>query len=261
MLTLADISLAVARIVTPENIISGTATAGATTSLTDTVNLTTETARFDKGILWIQSGANSGKVLTVTGNPANKLEFATQTDAIAIGDRYSVARPIYPYNQIKAAIMQALDDTFVEGEDASLTGDGETLEFNLPSGVWDVLKVRIESTAHPEGNYFSAHWREQSGKIKFDYGYAPEDDYSIRLYFRDQHPELTAATSEIDSEIDTNWLKYKAAENLLLWGMGIYKGAAEYRIEERMNLVLARMKMLSPRRGGPVVIMRSPGSV
>ena len=86
MLTLADITLTVARIVTPENIISGTATAGATTSLTDTVNITTPTAYFDKGILWMQSGTNSGKVLHVTGNPSNKLNFAALTDAIAAGD-------------------------------------------------------------------------------------------------------------------------------------------------------------------------------
>lgn len=261
MLTLADISLAVTRIVTPENIISGTATAGTITSLTDTVNLTTPTAYFDKGILWMQSGTNSGKVLTVTGNPSNKLNFAALTDAIAAGDRYSVARPIYPYNQIVSAIHQALDETYVEGENATLTGDGTTLEFNLPTGVWDVKKVRIENAAYPENCYFSNHWKEQSGKIKFDYGYPPDDDYSIRLYFRDQHPQLTAATSEIDSEIDTNWLKYKAAEYLLNWGMGVYKAAAEYRIEERMNLVLAQQKKLTARRGGPDLIIRTPASI
>ena len=261
MLTLADISLAVARIVTPDNLISGTATAGTTTSLTDTVNLTTPTAYFDKGILWMESGTNSGKILTVTGNPANKLNFATLADAIAIGDRYTVARPIYPLNQIKAAIMQALDETYIEGEDATLTGDGETLEFTLPTGVWDVIRVRIEHASYPEQCYISSHWKEQSGKIKFDYGYAPEDDYSIRLYFKDQHPALTAATTEIDSEIDTNWLKYKAAEYLLLWGMGVYKAATEYRIEERMNFVLARLQKLSPRRGGPSLILRTAAQV
>ena len=261
MLTLADISLAVARLVTPENIVSGTATAGTTTSLTDTVNLTQQTAYFDKGILWIQSGTNSGKVLHVTGNPANKLNFATLADAIAIGDRYAVARPIYPYNQIVSAIQQALDETYIEGEDATLTGDGTTLEFSLPTGVWDVKRVRIENATYPEDCYFSSHWKEQSGKIKFDYGYAPDDDFSIRLYFRDQHPALTAATSEIDSEIDTNWLKYKAAEILLNWGLGVYKGAVEYRIEERMNLVLARSRLLRARRGGPDVIVRTAPQV
>ncbi len=259
MLTLADLTLAVARIVTPENIISGTATAGTTSSLTDTVNITTPTAYFDKGILWIQSGANAGKVLALTGNPANKLNFATQADAIAAGDRYAVARPVYPYNQIKAAIMQALDETYIEGEDATLTGDGETLEFTLPDGVWDVIRVRLEHTGYPEDNYISSHFKEQSGKIKFDYGYAPEDGYVIRLYYRDQHAELTSATSEIDSEINTNWLKYKAAEHLLNWAMGIYKGAVEYRIEERMNLVLAALKGKLPRRGGPLVIVRTAG--
>jgi len=219
------------------------------------------TAYFDKGILWIQSGANAGKVLTVTGNPANKFTFTAQAVTISAGDRYSVARPIYPYNQIVSAIHQALDETYVEGEDATLTGDGTTLEFTLPAGVWDVKRVRIEHPSYPEECYTSSHWKEQSGKIKFDYGYAPETDYTIRLYFRDQHPQLTAATSEISPEIDTNWLKYKAAENLLLWGMGVYKGAAEYRIEERMNLVLAQQKKLTPRRGGPDMLVRTSARI
>jgi len=137
--------------------------------------------------------------------------------------------------------------------------DVETLEFTLPDGVWDVIRVRCEHTGYPEDNYISSHFKEQSGKIKFDYGYAPEDGYVIRLYYRDQHAELTSATSEIDSEINTNWLKYKAAEHLLNWAMGIYKGAVEYRIEERMNLVLAALKGKLPRRGGPLVIVRTAG--
>jgi len=261
MTTAADIALAVTRIVTPENIITGTATAGATTSLTDTVNLTTPTAYFDKGILWIQSGVHAGKVLVVTGNPSNKLNFAvlSPATAIAAGVLYSVARPIYPWNQIIAGIQQALDETHIEAEDATLTGDGTTLEFALPTGVSDVKKVWTESASFPEDNSVSHHWKEQSGKIKFDYGYAPDDDYTIRLYYRTQHPALTAATTEINAEIDTNWLKYKASENLLLWGMGVYKGAVEYRIEERMNLALSRGRLLSPRRTAPDVLIRTAG--
>lgn len=261
MLTLADISLSVARIVTPENITSGAATTGATTSLTDTVNLTQQNSYFDKGILWIRSGTHSGKVLLVTSHLSNKLSFAvlSPATAIAAGDLYAVARPIYPYEQIKSAIMQALDDTHVEGEDATLIGDGETLEFNLPSGVWDVKRVRIEHATEADDFSISTHWKEQSGKIKFDYGYAPDDDYLIRLYYRDQHPALTTYSSEIDSEINTNWLKYKAAEYLLLWGMGVYKGATEYRIEERINKVMMELKRLTPRRGSPDVIVHTAG--
>lgn len=262
MQTLADLTLAVARIVTPENLVSGAATAGATTSLTDTLNLTQQQQYFDKGILWIHSGDHAGKVLRVSGHNGNKLSFDALGTAIAAGVRYSVVRNIYPYQQIKSAIMQALDDTHVDAKDDTLTGDGETLEFTLPTGVYDVKRVWIKHPTDTSGlwDFQSTHWREQDGKLKFDYGYAPNDDFKIEITHRGRHEELIDHDDELNAEINPEWLKQKAAEYLLNWGMGRYGAQAEYRIEERVQLVMERLKRLTPRFGSPDVVVRTAGA-
>lgn len=254
MLTLSDITRQVARLVLPDMIATGSATAGATTSLTDTVYLTQPDAYFDKGTLWITSGTYDGQVLRVTGHRSNALTFSpTLAGAISAGNRYTVARAIYPYEQIKQAVMTALDDTYVEAEDATLTGDGTTLTFTLPTGVYDVKAVWIENPGNTSGNdnYKSSHWRERNGSLRFDYGYPPEDDWLIRVIYRARHADLVDYDDEVDGQIRQEWLRYAAARYLLDWGMGIYKAQAEYRIEERMNLVLEKLKELKPRNDAP----------
>lgn len=257
MLTLADITLAVARIVNPENIVTGSATAGTTTSLTDTSNLTQDQAYFDKGTLWILSGTHAGKVLTVTGHNGNKLSFAALGSAISAGDRFAVLRAAYPWQQLKAAISTVLNDeaAYIDSENSALEGDGETLEFNLPSGVFSVKEVWIEDPSDNRNNYKAAHWKEKNGKLRFDFGYPPDDGWTIRIIYRDQHAELTTYSDEINSGIDTAWLKYAAAKALLDWGMGKYGAQAEYRIEERMGFVMEKLKYLRARE--PEIIIKT----
>jgi len=161
--------------------------------------------------------------------------------------------------RVISAINEALDETRVEAEDATLTGDGTTLHFALPSGVYDVKRVHIEDPDDATYKPISSHWKEQGGTLKFDYGFAPDDGWTIRVVYKAAHPELTAYSSAISAEIDSDWLKYKAAEKLLLWGLGEYGANVEYRIEERMNLVLEKLKLLSSRRWSPDVIFHSGG--
>lgn len=258
MLTLSDITRQVARLVLPDMMMTGTATAGAATSLTDSNNMTQPDQWWDKGTVWLLSGTHQGKLATITGHRGNQITFATFTTSVGTC-RYAVARAIYPYERIKGAIMQALDDTHIDSEDATLEGDGETLEFTLPAGVYDVKEVWIENPNDATANFKSSHWKERNGILRFDYGYPPDDGWTIRVRYRDQHSELVDYDDEVDAVIDTDWLRFSAARYLLDWGMGVYKAQAEYRIEERMNLVLERLKTLTPRRDAPDVMIRSAG--
>ena len=261
MLTLADITFAIARIVNPENIATGSATAGTTTSITDTANLTQDQAYFDRGTLWILSGTHAGKVLSITSHNGNKVSFAALGSAPSAGDRFAVCRAAYPWQQLKSAVSIALSDerAYIEAEDATLDGDGDTLEFTLPSGVFNLKEVWIENPDDKSQNYKSAHWKEKNGKLRFDYGYPPEDGWVIRVIYRDQHAELTTYSDEINIGINTEWLKYAAAKALLDWGMGRYGAQAEYRIEERMGMVMERLKMLHPRSAGPDILIKTAG--
>jgi len=256
MTTLAEMTLKVAREIT--EVLNGTATAGAGTSITDTDNLTQQNAYWDKGSVWILSGDHSGKTAIVTGFSANKVTFADFGSTVGTC-RYAVGRATFPYRQIVQAINAALDEIRVLGEDASLTGDGETLEFTLPAGVTDVESVEFtQYGSSPAVKTPSHHWKIRGGKIKWDYGYAPCDGDTIHLWHRTYHDELTTYSDTLDERVQVEWLKWKACEHALYWGIKTYQDAKEYRLEELMNKVIERQKGLLPQ---PIAIkIRTAGS-
>lgn len=254
MPTLFDIALKVAREV--GDVMDGVATAGTTASLTDTEILIQPAQFWKAGTLFIKSGTHLGKALYVTGYDNHTLTFATQTGAIVSGDRFAVMRGIYPFNQIVTAVNQALEFTHVNAEDATLIGDGATLEFTLPTGVFNVKRVQFGRNTEI---LTSNHWRETGTKLRFDYGYAPVDGDTIRIVYRSLHNELSASSDVISNEIDREWLKFKAAEQLLWWGVSVYGNVPEYRIEEKMNKVIAALKGKQPRRDAPDIVMNTGG--
>lgn len=263
MTTLAQLTLRLARIVT--DVLDGEATTGATTSLTDTVNLVQNNQYWDRGTLWILSGTHAGKVLAVTGYVSNKLSFASLgATAIAAGNRYAVARAIYPYQVLVSKLHAALDETYVIADGspvaptADITGDGETLSFALPAGVSRLARVEIEdTTTTPATRSPSHHWEERDGYILFQPGYAPWDEYTIHPYYRTAHTAMTLATDTLSTQINAEWLVWKAAEYVLYWGVQTYGDAKEYRIEELLNRVLAKQKGMYPRK--PAMIVKTSG--
>ena len=257
MTTLLDISLKVAKEVM--DVIEGTATGGSTTTLADTALLASlPNDHFNNGRLWIKSGTHASEIYTVTDftTTTGVVTFAAVTGAIDAGVRYAIARNSYPWDQIVSAIQRALDSTWVTGIDSTLEGDGETLEFTLPTGVYDVKRVEFSDTAVTNGGRKnSTHWHETStGTLRFDYGYAPIDGYTIHVYYRDQHAELTDYSVVISNEINVEWLKWAAAQELLWWGVNMYGQQVEYRIEERMNKVITMLKGKTPRREPDFII-------
>lgn len=255
MKTFYDISLDVARIVMPDMLLDGEVTASTTTGITDTLNIVQQDEYYSKGIIWINSGTYAGRVFALTTNFGNKVNWTTAlAGAPAAGVLFTIAPRVYTLPTLRAKIMQALWDTYIEDEEDTLIGDGTTLEFTLPTGVYDVKRVRIQHPTEAANFYYSAHWKVKDGKIKFDYGFSPEDDYKIVLVHAAQHAILSAYNSEVNHEIDTNWLKYQAAKYLLDYGMGRYGGQKEYRIEERMNFTLEALRSLSPRRSVDITI-------
>jgi len=254
MTTVFDISLQVMKQVT--DVLEGAATDGATTYLKDTDNLIQTNEWFDRGTLWIKSGTHVGKVLRVTGHASNKLTFTALLSAIAAGTRYAVTRHLYPWEQVLTMIQSALDETWVEGEDDSLLGDGETLEFVLPTGVYNILRVEIERENCPR--FTSNHWHEHPGALRFNYGRAPYNDDVLHVFYKANHAEITTYSDEINKEVDRDWLVLTAARDLLFWGASQY-GIKTNMIEDRLNKVLGALKGKNARVHGPNVIMKAGG--
>jgi hypothetical protein len=248
MTTLLDISLKVAKEVM--DVIEGTATGGSVTTLVDSALGSIPDDHFNNGRLWIKSGAHASEIYTVTdfATTTGTVTFAAVTGAIVAGVRYAIARNSYPWDQIVSAIERALASTRVTGLNSTLVGDGTTLEFTLPAGVYDVKRVEFENTADSRKS-ISHHWQEtHDGKLRFDYGCAPFDGHTIHVYYRTAHAELTAYNVAISNEINLEWLRYAAAQELLWWGVSMYGAQVEYRIEERMNKVMQGLKGKSSKR-------------
>lgn len=255
MTTLAAMTLRVARLVT--EVVEGTATAGTTTSLTDTGHLIQSNQYFDRGTLWILSGEHAGEVLTVESYAGSKLTFASiGATSIAIGDRYAVARATYPYPILVGSVNDALKETFVveEAEDTYI-GDGQTLVFELAEGANRICMVELEDPNNAQHTYPSSHWKERSGNLVFASGCAPLTDWIIHVYTRQDHPDLPNDTLLINAQISDEWLRWKATEYALYWAVGAYGDAKEYRVEERMNRAMAVLKTLRPRM--PVFVLQS----
>jgi hypothetical protein len=139
----------------------------------------------------------------------------------------------------------ALDEVRVLEVDATLEGDGETLEFSLPAGISNVDHIEIEEDGTtPARKSPSHHWLEKGGKIRFDYGYAPADGDTIHLWYKTYHDEMSAYSDTIHEDVNEEWLKWRACEHALYWGIKQYQNASEYRLEELMNKAMERQKGL-----------------
>jgi len=256
MTTLFDMTLQVARQVT-DAIVEGTATNGSATTLTDT-NLTQANGHFARGTLWIKSGTHQNKVVSVTSFAANVLTFPTLTTSIGT-PRYAVLpEDPFPYSQIVGAINSALDDSraWVLKKDDTLTGDGETLEFTLPTGVYNEAKVKMHDLDEPTTRLTAAHWEEIDGKLRFDNGHAPIDGWVIHIWYKSRHAELTAYSDTIDNSLNLEWLRWRATEILLTWAMRRYQNRPDMRIEEFLNQAMKQAQTLRPHRE-PLVIVKT----
>lgn len=217
---------------------------GATITLTPKIAVANDTTLN----ICIDNGTCTG--LTAAPTSAN-------TTAGVAGPRYAVIRGVYPWTQVLSAIQEALDMTHVTGVDSTLLGDGETINFTLPAGVYNLKIIRF--TRDTTSWLVSNHWREFGGQLRFDPYYAPVDGDTIDIVYRKPHDAITAYSTTINAEIDTDWLTYKTAENLLWWALGNYGSSAEYRIEERMNRVMAALKGKAARRDGPDIVLKTSG--
>lgn len=215
------------------------------------VVLTTKIARGNDTTINISIANGTCTGLTSAPTSAN-------TTAGVAGPRYAVCSGAFPMEQMFAAMQTALDETWVTGEDTSLTGDGETLRFTLPAGVTDVKEIWFERASMNEMGIMS-HWDvdHTTGEIVFQFGFPPKEDDVLHLYYRKPHDEIVDYGVEISPEIDRGWLAFAAARELLWWARGMYGEKQSMMIDDRLNKVMGMLKGKFPRR--PFVMVKGAG--
>lgn len=216
------------------------------------ITLTTKTAAVNDSTLNMSTANGTCTGLTAAATSAN-------TTAGVAGPRYAVIRGAFPWEQIVQAINSALDETHVVGENTALIGDGVTLEFSLPSGVYDLKRVELKKTSPAGYQPPSHHWKEINGVLRFDYGFAPIVGDEIHVFHRKAHDDMNLYSDTISTEINRDWLALSAARELLFWGASMYGSKAEYLIEERLNKVLNMLKGKMARLDGPDIMLHTAG--
>lgn len=218
MTTLATLSRQVARLL--DETVEGEATAGSTTTLTDTNNLKQPEGTWKGGTLWILSGENIGEVIVPTIFAENKITWGTAIGAvIAAGDDYEVAGREFPYDIIVKGINQALREIgkIEQTPNTALTTTSGVTRYTIPTGVSDIGAVEVVSDLGTADEWFypSTSWEEVDGKIVFDKGYSPAADLNLRLRWIGYATPLAATTDVVPNTIDEDYLTWVATRFVL----------------------------------------------
>ena len=266
--TLASATLKLAKILT--HVVSGTASGGTTTTLVDSDfpwqnsgGVVPADDHYNGGTIWFTSGDNDGitEMITDWAKTTKTFTFATLSDAIVSGVKYSACNMKYPRYILQEAINYALSnigDVPQLYTNAAFITVADQINYDLPSGVYNVLKVEIaRSTSTPYDFVEHKHWREIEDDIYFDENSQPsEDDYPIRLTYCVPPTSLTADSSAISDYIHIDRLKWEAAVYALRWKLQM-TGGDEQVIATVLQEALAMAEAMKHKH--PVKhIMKSP---
>lgn len=217
MTTVAEKMLDVARYVGARNgavVSEGTATAGSTTSLTDTNNLVEEGNFWGGGTLFLKTctqTALSGTVVSVLSFLENKLTFGTLSKTITAGDTYGVVTKDFSRLELKNAVLGVLRLKNAEMFDETTTVVSGQTEYTLPSGVKGVRRVQVKDA--DGGIEVNQHWHEINGKLVFPTKYAPAEG-TLQLIYCTPQGEISE-TATIHPSYPEEGVLWSAVVNLL----------------------------------------------
>jgi len=216
--------------------------------------------QFNNGIIFFLSGAYAGQFATVTDYASTTGTFTfspSMAASIQPSVQYEAYQMVSGLNMYDAigAINQALDTVgdVLQENTALVTVDGQE-SYDLPSGVYNVQTVEIaRETSTPYRWMPSTHWHEINDDLRFPNQFAYfGDDYTIRLTYLAPHDTLADYDDVVNQQINTQWLKYKAAVNLLRSqaNRGVAWGEMKTQYEEAQD----RLTTLRPKKGISVVV-------
>jgi hypothetical protein len=211
----------------------GTATGGSTTSLIDTVELTQADDFWNLGTVWVTydaagAGAAPQGEYSVVSDFASSSDTATLrstlTAAIAVNDRYAIARPRYPLSLLTSRINEVLRQIPIQKDDTSTVAiAADQTEYSLPADVWDLKEVWVQSSddtndTQPERIYDWTVKKSATGTANvLMLGRQFTADTLLHLKYLTDHQTLRAATDKLDTTIHVNRVVYNAVVGCLLW--------------------------------------------
>lgn len=269
--TLASATLDIARLI--NNVVEGTATGGSTTTLIDTgfpyrPNLSAPPDDFyNQGTIWFLSGTSiigTTAIITDWAQSTTTFTFATLA-ATASGARYAVCDRTYPRYVLRQAVNSVLAE--IGGEDAentSLTTVADQMTYDLPNGVYNVIRVEIATSLSAPYGYVEIptnKWREMNDDIVFEDFYQPTaTGYTIRLTYRVPLSELTSDTGAIPDLYNSDWLRWAGAAYCIGWRIGQLRTDDPLLVQELQRAEAKAAQMAARHAPGLRRIERSPAT-
>ena len=172
------------------------------------------------GVIWFLSGTNDelSRAITNWANATGTFTFAAVSAKTEAGDDYAVSPIDWSRDELIEAINAARQTIGgVPAEDESLVTVADQMDYDLPSGIYNVKRVEeAMATSSPYLYVPHSHWEEIGGKISFDEETQPKTtDYKIRLTYQVPPTDLTTDTGAISNYVHIDMLKWIAALHAL----------------------------------------------
>ncbi len=252
-------------------ILETSATAGATTSITDGTYLLGRFIDdyFNGGTAFVLYDAG-GAAAAPQGEWSKITDFVKTTgvvtispaltQAVAAGDRVALATAEFQRDEVISQINNELGQILIEKhDDSTITTDAEKTEYTLPAAMLDQdIEVYINTNDTTDDNYWvrTDEWyleEEDTGTAKkLIFNNQPIEPYHVRIKYWTYHPPLYASSDKLRESVDINRVVLPAAYNLLEWKM-MQKSEVDPNLEKKMALLFPRVEKVkatkTPRKG------------
>jgi hypothetical protein len=244
--TLFDLEIATLRLLGGAR--TGLATAGSTTTLTDTARRREAADYWNGGTVWIlattDGNAPEGERSLVTDFGSGILTFNAVTEAVGAGDSYVVSPPHWAYDILRDCVNLAIAQYRVPRMDTSLAVVAGQTEYDLPAGVQQGRVKEVYIQANDDSN--DNRWRKVGEWWTWDTGSGQKlavpagltTGMDLRIDYDLVHTDFDAGSDVLYEILEPKHIIYRAAEFMLLQQM--YDGDEWPYLAERMNYFIAK---------------------
>jgi len=198
----------------------GTATAGTTTTLDDSLSLF-PLDTFRGGSLFL---LNDSVFRTIIQHAGGKFTFAAVSLAPDVGDRYAASDNDVPLDVLVESINSAIRSMTLPGEDITLVTVSGQGDYTLPANVSGIFSVEIASSLTTPFLFTeNFHWDEVNGHLRFPSAFAPATAGNvIRLTFRRPHTDIVLESAAIPNDINLDFLHWTAVQIASKYGQHVH---------------------------------------
>ena len=238
-------------------VLNGVATGGSVVTLADTSALAAYADDWwEKGWVYMLSGAAIGQIRLITTLAANTLTFPALTAPVVAGDTYFLWTG-RPKNDLVRAAMSALQAAFPAfykvTQDSTLVVIADTRDYTLPVTVQHIIRVEQGFDETPDHYVEVEDWRQDGRTLRLKRGNYLEIGALIRITWA--APIAVPATDATLVDIDIAWendlLKFVGAYGAMLLNLRSFPREAALMREHTTLISMIRSELLGSVRRMP----------